>query len=254
MEIKFSVKEYFDELKLMQEQYGREEDVYPWVYMLLQMAEAWKETNKENEEYEKYKDYKKLSIRDVHNLKKPRSKEHDIEMTLRKGVGAPDFAIIDKGEIIGCVEIKVGSFSQELKQDGTIEFKKRYKKQHMVGRKEKINVEEWTYTIVSELKIEKPNQLLGHLEKYGKVIYTNGKEFYFFIIEKRNGKSWSVVIIELANLQPYYHEYVENKVITNGAEEEWKKLIAYLKEIDWRCDNTQLIEDLKKLPTKKKFF
>ena len=37
-----SVKEYFDELLLMEKQYGQEEELYPWIYMLLKMAECKK--------------------------------------------------------------------------------------------------------------------------------------------------------------------------------------------------------------------
>ena len=42
MKIEFGVQEYFNELKLMDAQYGQEEELYPWVYMLLQMAECRK--------------------------------------------------------------------------------------------------------------------------------------------------------------------------------------------------------------------
>ena len=40
MKIEFGVQEYFNELKLMDVQYGQEEELYPWIYMLLQMAEC----------------------------------------------------------------------------------------------------------------------------------------------------------------------------------------------------------------------
>ena len=42
MQIEFTVEEYFRELKLMQQQYGLEEELYPWMYMLLKMAEGRK--------------------------------------------------------------------------------------------------------------------------------------------------------------------------------------------------------------------
>ena len=42
MKIEFGVQEYFNELKLMDVQYGQEEELYPWIYMLLQMAECRK--------------------------------------------------------------------------------------------------------------------------------------------------------------------------------------------------------------------
>ena len=56
MNIKFTVEDYFKELQLMESQYGQEEELYPWVYMLLQMIESRKkEILKE--------DYNKLSLR-----------------------------------------------------------------------------------------------------------------------------------------------------------------------------------------------
>ena len=59
MNIKFTVEDYFKELQLMESQYGQEEELYPWVYMLLQMIEIRKkEILKE--------DYNKLSLRLVY--------------------------------------------------------------------------------------------------------------------------------------------------------------------------------------------
>lgn len=56
MNIEFTVEDYFKELQLMESQYGQEEELYPWVYMLLQMIESRKkEILKE--------DYNKLSLR-----------------------------------------------------------------------------------------------------------------------------------------------------------------------------------------------
>ena len=58
MKIEFGVQEYFNELKLMDAQYGQEEELYPWIYMLLKMAECRKkEILKEW--------YQEVSIRDV---------------------------------------------------------------------------------------------------------------------------------------------------------------------------------------------
>ena len=34
MNIEFTVKDYFEELQLMDKQYAQEEALYPWVYML----------------------------------------------------------------------------------------------------------------------------------------------------------------------------------------------------------------------------
>ena len=47
MNIEFTVKDYFEELQLMDKQYAQEEALYPWVYMLLQMIEC----SKKEEDY-----------------------------------------------------------------------------------------------------------------------------------------------------------------------------------------------------------
>ena len=35
MNIEFTVEDYFKELQLMEAQYGQEEELYPWIYMML---------------------------------------------------------------------------------------------------------------------------------------------------------------------------------------------------------------------------
>ena len=60
MNIEFTVEDYFKELQLMESQYGQEEDLYPLIYMLLQMAECRKKHILEEQ-------YNPLSIRDVHD-------------------------------------------------------------------------------------------------------------------------------------------------------------------------------------------
>lgn len=235
MEIVMTVEEYFNELKLMEEQYGREEDIYPWIYMMLKMSE-----NK----------CKGLSLRDVHNLKRPRNEEHKIEMFLRQGVGAPDFAYVSNGEVVGCVEIKAGSFHKNFQRNGEIKFSVKAKKKYEVGRKNKINVEEWIYNKVPSLKIEKPNQLLGHLEKYRKVIFTNGKVFYFFALISTNGENMSAKILELANFEETYNDFIDKGRYDNNANEEWKKLKQCINKIKWSDTNEKVIKELEAILNK----
>lgn len=100
MEIKISAAEYFGQLQLMEKQYGQEEDLYPWIYMLLQSSNA--------------KLSKKLSIRDVHNARRvsysalnEKDDLWDIRWEIIKRVGAPDIVFLsDDNSILGCVEIK----------------------------------------------------------------------------------------------------------------------------------------------------
>lgn len=101
MKIEFGVQEYFNELKLMDAQYGQEEELYSWVYMLLQMAECRKkEILKEW--------YQGVSIRDVHNG--VRAEGNEIKKKLRSKNGFPDHVFFerkcDKYYILGCSEIK----------------------------------------------------------------------------------------------------------------------------------------------------
>ena len=235
MKIVMDVNEYFNELKLMEKQYGREEDIYPWIYMILKMSENKGEG---------------ISLRDVHNLKRPRDKEHKIEMSLRMGVGAPDFAFVSNGEIIGCVEIKAGSFHKDFQRNGNIEFTVKNKNDYEVGRKNKINVQEWTYNKVPSLKIEKPNQLLGHLEKFKKVIFTNGKEFYFFALISDNKKNMSAKILELANFVETYNDFISDKNYEKAAETEWSKLVECLNNIKWSDRNEEVIKSLEGILSK----
>lgn len=101
MKIEFGVQEYFNELKLMDTQYGQEEELYPWIYMLLQMAECRKkEILKEW--------YQEVSIRDVHNG--VRAEGNEIKKKLRSKNGFPDHVFFerkcDKYHILGCSEVK----------------------------------------------------------------------------------------------------------------------------------------------------
>mgnify|MGYP000050401065 CR=1 FL=1 len=115
MKIEFGVQEYFNELKLMDAQYGQEEELYSWIYMLLKMAECRKkEILKEW--------YQEVSIRDVH--KGVKKKDNDLIKLLRQKKGFPDHVILERKyeeyRILGCSEIKKNEEKLELKE-GTYE-------------------------------------------------------------------------------------------------------------------------------------
>lgn len=111
MNIDISVKEYFEQLQLMEIQYGQEEELYPWIYMLLWMVE--------HEKQRLLSDYQGISIRDVHNVK---SGTDSINKIYKKAIaiknyikerGIPEFILFDKNsnnddgcQCFGCVEIK----------------------------------------------------------------------------------------------------------------------------------------------------
>ena len=104
MKINITAQDYFEELKLMEQQYGQEEDLYPWIYMLLQMAECKKK--------EQNIEYKRVSIRDVHNAhggyEKIKDEKNKRIRAYIKRNAVPEFAIFnDDGTMcLGCVEIK----------------------------------------------------------------------------------------------------------------------------------------------------
>ena len=110
MKIEFGVQEYFNELKLMDAQYGQEEELYPWIYMLLQMAECRKK--------EIFKEwYQGVSIRDVHNGQSAENNS-ELKKSFKGNVRFPDFVILDRKVDVdsknGCVEIKKNTQSLKL--------------------------------------------------------------------------------------------------------------------------------------------
>ena len=101
MKIEFGVQEYFNELKLMDVQYGQEEELYPWIYMLLQMAECRKkEILKEW--------YEGVSIRDVHKAQKAKG-DKGLKKILQSYGVFPDMVIC------GIEREKVKMFMEVLK-------------------------------------------------------------------------------------------------------------------------------------------
>ena len=293
MKIEFGVQEYFNELKLMDAQYGQEEELYPWVYMLLQMVECRKrEILKEW--------YQEVSIRDVH-----KAIYHNSDKTVTKYLfgkrGVPDIVIlnVDKTNFLGCIEIKTNKHSLKISpQDSSLKYDEKnwtnyriefeYKSPKMEENKknEIINgmidsikrivktekIEERTYTkykkyfftvdteskekITDELDAIKENQIdvkseeewnwseqygwykeeqiISHLEKFKKVLYTNGLEFYFLTLEEVKEQ---ITIMKLADLSSVYNRYLEHNEkyieLKDDAEEQWNDLIDGLTSIDW---------------------
>lgn len=100
MNIEFTLEDYFNELQLMDMQYAQEEALYPWVYMLLQMAECKKKSILG-------KSYNSVSIRDVH-LAKSATVKNKIKLFLLSKKGTPDMAVlnINTSAFLGCIEVK----------------------------------------------------------------------------------------------------------------------------------------------------
>ena len=108
--IDLSVKEYFEQLQLMETQYGMEEELYPWIYMLLCSVD----NNKQKLLGESYGG---ISIRDVHNAKSGGEALQGITKDIKKFMqksAFPEFALFNRNidsnngcQCFGCVEIKV---------------------------------------------------------------------------------------------------------------------------------------------------
>lgn len=332
MKIEFGVQEYFNELKLMDEQYGQEEELYPWIYMLLQMAESRKEN-----------DHERLSIRDVHNLKRYNwldgSTRGEMLYRVREKLGAPDFIILNSemNQFCGCVEMKTlnstlkmqkpkkdaedfdsgyrvkinrgleakkykieyreneknvtdkgikkceKEIQSELEQKLGKKFKKeelsitysiRYnvytfcaeiknikglikmdsyrlerEKQTKLERKEntesndgikngKIKMSMEVKTWKKEFGWTEEAQIISHLEKFKKVLYTNGLKFYFLNLTENEEEKKEIEVKELADLSLDYKNYKPNDEWKEkaDAEKKWMELIECLTSIDWHND------------------
>lgn len=311
MKIEFGVQEYFNELKLMDAQYGQEEELYPWIHMLLQMAECRKkEILKEW--------YQGVSIRDVHKGEKA-CEDNEIKLKLLEKRGTPDIVILNrkkhslKNQFFGCVEVKklhddlkikeggyckkdlerksikatykfnienieninAKEMPEELRKQikealrkelGNDELKIEYKgawgngslrsfevefddldniELGKIGKEKSIKIDEKNikYYLASEKEdwgCEEINgwfdeqQIVSHLEKFKKVLYTNGLEFYFLVLNEENNY---IDVKKIADLRSLYAEFKGNSVPTSQllleASAEWDRLIVGLTSIYW---------------------
>ena len=335
MKINITAEDYFRELELMAQQYGQEEDLYPWIYMLLQMVECKKKENAEKENTT----YNPVSIRNVptaryvhKNSFKITLDEQDgltedainklwnIRWELTKRVGPPDFAILDtEQKILGCVELKAitevlfknGRKNEECRvepidwiEDESRSFvyslKYRYKncfeddkkivkkiywdeknKCFEIKNKDESKLENdtknvllsdvsknlkpeiWSYK--TTLPTTETNQIVGHLDKYKRVLYTNGLRFYKLQLVTNNGKK-NIQCEMIADLKTEFNNYkkckteagknevlnqlckgdISQKEIDNENDGEWTKLIKGLANIDWHEEPTVKITNTEK--------
>lgn len=290
--VNITAEKYFEELKLMEQQYGQEEDIYPWIYMLLQMAECKKENDAKEEENSK--NYQAVSIRDVHNAKdlsfqatNCNEEYHTIRWELTKRVGPPEMVVLnDENKILGCIEAKILKqkllestedlsigfinenefqyalkyfrpimFNNYSKQDEAymneagIEYKihnknfviensdvnkleEDIKKIFKNGSQMLIAERDWKYDTNKLPAGEESNQLAGHLEKFNKVLYTNGLEFYYLTLV--NKKEIKIELLgDLTDCFEYYNTLNENDKFPDGITDRFENLIENLSIIDW---------------------
>lgn len=284
MTIDFTVEEYFEQLKLMEDQYGQEEDLYPWIYMLLQSSNVESDPQ--------------LSIRDVHKHGFYTTKESintedeeeqntkwEIRYQLSRGVGHPEFVVFGQNnKIVGVVEVKKLDINKKLIGENLIgkeidiqpidkncqlkfstrqrkdkekiyeemvtELKKMYSKEirqiDNVKRIVCLNSEEYEKKILENFTVLRPipsweyekkidtkdyNQLLGHIDKFTNVLYTNGLEFYFF---QKQSKS-KVKCMALVDLTEEYKGWCDKRSLTKEEKNKWNdvlKVIENFKHID----------------------
>lgn len=300
MKIEFTIEEYFNQLKLMEQQCGLEEDLYPWIYMILQMSECKKRELLKNE-------YKEVSIRDVHNRKESIldnviEPKRSILYKLSEKRGVPDFVILVPGKetFLGCVEIKEANKQQLIKNliqeeyiinlneeeffsikynlgINTEEINNRLQLLQKLQEKSNIKIlnvypgrqcnqgytlctieaseniteilgEELSKNIICVNKSWRANigesslgwleeqQILSHLVKYRKVLYTNGKEFYYLSMEHTENEQTKIKIELIADFRKYYECFkkeANTKKWILKASAEWDKLISGLYRIDW---------------------
>ena len=82
-------------------------------------------------------------------------------------------------------------------------------------------------------------QIISHLEKFKKVLYTNGLKFYFLNLTENEEEKKEIEVKELADLSSDYKNYKNHKPNDEWKEKasaEWDRLIAGLTSIDWHKD------------------
>ena len=250
MNINITVEDYFKDLKLMEQQYGQEEDLYPWIYMLLQMAECSKQ-KKQGESYNS------VSIRDVHNYKK-NTVPDDIEeprrqvfIKLVEKLGPPEFLILTKNseKILGCIEMKREEELIELKNgEYTINILEPIKIQLKYSIVIKSELEEqaivdWKKKIEKELIINDIE--FSNIKQQGK----NRNTYYFYVeIDKLNNN----VINKINAYESKMKEI--HKILVGNEEYEvygFNKRYIWEKDVTVNCDEgnpitRQLVSHLEK--------
>lgn len=250
MRIELEVKEYFNELIRIESVYSQEEALYPWIFILLKIAEI----RKSDKLKERYSKIDIINVPGARNGERLLDEAASIREQLTEFVGTPDIALISGNKVLGCVEAKnilpYKLFANDYEVPDTIDFptilkKKNINKDQIITKgknkgEEKPPLFLWRYEDAGIINLQDvneyaPHQLLSHLQKFNKVIYTNGLEFYYLrLLQEETGKV--IKIMKLANLFDSYDEYKktpEDPKIIIKAKEEWDALLDNLSEIDW---------------------
>lgn len=133
----------------------------------------------------------------------------------------------------------------ELKKNKNVNEKEEIKKIEsiLINEKEKLDClkdikiteVDWSFKTEleeTELPPDDVKQILSHLEKFKKVLYTNGLEFYYLVLNEEK-----IDVKKIADLQPMYADFKETSTPSTQllleASAEWDRLIAGLTSIDW---------------------
>ena len=229
-----TLEEYREELELMEKQYGQEEELYPYIYMLLREAGYTI----------------KYSVRSIAGARRAKSVNG---RELLMGYGAfPDIAILDKNFLRN----ENGQYQpgEEIKKlYCCVEAKKI--KDKLLDIKGKIEIEADKNVLIEEsgLKIDlcKKNgkatsygELIGELLWYGRVIYTNGKIWKYLKIRHFNKglDQYRIDLYDTCVKNSKDHEWCQN--FKNKKFEVIEKLLINIApettESDWEDFKTKL--------------
>ena len=117
-----------------------------------------------------------------------RGKRTELSKNLEGEAGFPDFVVLERKK------------SRDAAKYGCIEAKRPYD------------------------NMEITEQIEGHLNSYGKVIYTNGLVWKFYKEKKENEKVYTLGSIKPKNKQAIIWEPVDN----------WYKLMSFLEDWNWK--------------------
>ena len=277
IEMEKLVEEYEKQLELMKKQYGQEEDLYPWIYMLLlksgkindlsmrQVAGApWANCVRGREMLRGYAGFPDIAILDkdfcainvsksikykIEDIKEWISlfdkENNDIPKKINSNKDTKDFLreywyMYNIDKIRGCIEVKVvGDYLINIKPGkSTLVIESTPKGSYIFN----VGGENCISSSEKGIKFEDLVQLFGELLWYGNVLYTNGKEWRYLQVTKCNKDKEISNIVDLRKI--LYGSYVK----IHYPKEKWYKQISQMQNdglnIEIKCEIKSDKEDL----------
>ena len=259
-EIEKFVEEYEKQIELMKKQYGQEEDMYPWIYMVLmksgkinelsmrQVARAsWANCVRGRELLRGYAGFPDIAILDkkfcaIDVSKSISYKLEDVNKWIQNDLD--ENKICDKpnniksnkktkeflrkywylhniDKIRGCIEVKgVGeNLINVISGDNTLEIA--FEEKDLIFNVSGVNC---LSSLKKGIKIKDVVQLFGEILWYGKVLYTNGKEWKYIEVTKCSNEKQITTIVDLR--EKLYADYVN----IHKPVKEWYRCISKLQK------------------------